>query len=118
MDYVKVFVTGGLLCGIAQILMDRTKLLPARIVVIYVILGIFLTGIGVYEAVVNFGGAGATVPIIGFGYSLGKGVMEEVDKEGLLGIITGGLKATAGGISAALFFGLIAALIFNPKAKS
>lgn len=117
MDYVKVFVTGGLLCGIAQILMDRTKLLPARIVVIYVVLGIFLTGIGVYEAVVSFGGAGATVPIIGFGYSLGKGVMEEVDKEGLLGIITGGLKATAGGISAALFFGLIAALIFNPKAK-
>lgn len=117
MEYVKAFITGGIICVIAQILMDRTKLLPARIVVIYVAAGTLLTGLGLYKYIVDFGGAGATVPLSGFGYSLGKGVMEEVDTKGLMGVITGGLKATATGITAAILFGYLAAVIFNPKPK-
>lgn len=117
MEYIKAFITGGIICVIAQILIDRTNLLPARIVVLYVVLGTFLTGLGLYDYVVDFGGAGATVPIIGFGYSLAKGVMEEVDSVGLLGAFTGGLKATAGGITAALLFGYLAALFSNAKVK-
>lgn len=117
MEYVKAFITGGLICVIAQILMDRTKLLPARIVVIYVAVGTLLTGLGLYKYLVDFGGAGATVPLSGFGYSLGEGVMEEVDTNGLMGVITGGLKATATGITAAILFGYLASVIFNPKPK-
>lgn len=117
MEYVKVFITGGIICVIAQILMDRTKLLPARIVVIYVVLGTLLTGIGIYDYIVDFGGAGATVPIIGFGYALGEGVMKEVDQIGLLGAFTGGLKATSAGITAAILFGYLGAVLFNSKPK-
>nr|WP_202975168.1 stage V sporulation protein AE [Vallitalea guaymasensis] len=114
-DYIKVFVTGGVICVIAQILMDKTKLMPARVLVIYVSLGTFLTGLGIYEHVVEFGGAGATVPLIGFGYSLGKGVIEAVKTSGFLGVFTGGMTATAGGITAALLFGYLAAVLFKPK---
>lgn len=117
MEYIRAFITGGVICIIAQILMDRTKLLPARIVVIYVVLGTLLTGIGLYKYVVGFGGAGATVPIIGFGYALGEGVMKEVDQVGLLGAFTGGLKATSAGITAAILFGYLGSVLFNSKAK-
>lgn len=117
MEYVRVFITGGIICVIAQVLMDRTKLLPPRIVVLYVSLGTILTGLGLYEYVVDFGGAGATVPLVGFGYVLGKGVVEEVGKNGLIGVFTGGLKAASGGITAAVLFGYLASIIFNPKAK-
>lgn len=118
MEYVKAFITGGAICLIAQILIDRTNLLPARIVVIYVVLGTLLTGVGIYDYIVEFGGAGATVPIIGFGYALAVGVMKEIDSSGLLGVFTGGIKATAGGITAALVFGYLAALLSNPKVKN
>lgn len=117
MEYVKAFLTGGVICAIAQVLIDRTKLLPARIVVLFVVLGALLTGVGLYEQVVEFGGAGATVPISGFGYALAKGVMEEVDAKGLFGVLTGGIIATSGGITAAIFFGYLASLIFNSKSK-
>lgn len=117
MEYVKVFVTGGLICLIAQLLIDKLKMVPARVVVLYVVVGAFLTGIGIYDYVVDFGGAGATVPLIGFGYSLAKGVMEEVQEVGLVGVVGGGLKATASGISAAMVFGYFASIFFNPKAK-
>lgn len=117
MEYVKAFVVGGLICVIAQVLIDRTKLLSARIVVLYVTLGTILTGLGLYDYLVEFGGAGATVPLSGFGYALGKGVMEEVDKSGLLGVLTGGIKATAAGLTAAILFGYLASVIFNPKPK-
>lgn len=117
MEYIKAFVTGGAICVIAQILMDRTKLLPARIVVLFVALGTLLTGLGIYQYVVDFGGAGATVPLSGFGYALGKGVMEEAKSAGLIGVLSGGLKATSAGISAAIVFGYLASVIFNPKAK-
>ncbi|PKM52422.1 MAG: stage V sporulation protein AE [Firmicutes bacterium HGW-Firmicutes-7] len=117
MEYFKAFITGGIICTIAQVLMDRTKLLPARIVVLYVVLGTLLTGLGLYQYVESFGGAGATVPIIGFGFALGEGVMKEVDKEGLIGAFTGGLKATSAGITAAILFGYLAAIIFDSKPK-
>ncbi len=117
MEYIKAFVTGGMICVIAQILMDRTKLMPARKDVTFVAAGTLLPGLGLYEYLVDFGGAGATVPLSGFGYALGKGVMEEVKTQGLLGVLSGGLKATAAGISAAIFFGYLAAIIFDPKAK-
>lgn len=117
MMYLKAFIVGGLLCVIAQILIDKTKLTPARIVVLYVVTGTFLTLIGVYQPIVNFAGSGATVPIIGFGYLLAKGAMEMVDKIGILGALTGGITAAAGGISAAIFFGYLAALCFKSKGK-
>jgi len=117
MDYLKVFVTGGIICAIAQILIDKTKLTSARILVGYVVLGCILGGLGIYEVIKEFGGAGATVPLTGFGYTLAKGVMEEVDSAGFLGAFTGGLKATAGGIGVAILFSLIAALVFKPKGK-
>lgn len=117
MEYLKAFVTGGVICVIAQFLMDKIKMLPAKVVVLYVTLGTILTGLGLYEAVVQFGGAGATVPLSGFGYALGKGVIKEVDESGLIGVLTGGLKATAGGITAAILFGYLASIIFNPKPK-
>lgn len=118
MDYIKAFIVGGLLCVIAQLLIDYTKLTPARILVTYVVVGVALGAIGVYQHLVEFAGAGATVPLTGFGNTLAKGVREAVDKDGFLGIFTGGLSATAGGITAAITAGLLASLIFKPKDKS
>ncbi|MCQ4727089.1 stage V sporulation protein AE [Anaerotignum faecicola] len=117
MDYLKAFLVGGLICVIGQILVDKTKLTSARILVMFVSLGCILGGLGIYEIIADFGGSGATVPLTGFGWVLSKGVIEEIDKVGFLGIFTGGLKAAAGGVSAAVFFAFLAALIFNPKEK-
>ena len=117
MQYVKCFIVGGLICVVGQILIDKTKLTSARILVLFVTLGVILTGIGLYEPLVDFAGAGATVPLTGFGYSLAKGVMKEVDSVGLLGALTGGLTATSAGISAAILFGFLAALVAKPKMK-
>ena len=118
MDYLKAFLVGGLLCLIGQILIDKTKLTPARILVSYVVAGVFLGAIGIYGPIVDFAGAGASVPLTGFGYLLSKGVKEAVDKSGFVGIFTGGLNAAAGGISAAIFAGLIASFLFKAKDKS
>ena len=118
MDYLKAFLVGGALCLIGQILIDKTKLTPARIVVSYVVIGVLLSAIGVYEPLVEFAGAGATVPLTGFGHTLAKGVKEAVQEKGFLGILTGGLKAAAGGITAAIFCGLLVSLIFKDKDKS
>lgn len=117
MDYVYAFVVGGILCVIGQLLIDLTKLTPARILVIYVVTGTILTILGVYEPLVETAGCGATIPLTGFGYSLGKGVIKGVSEKGLLGAFTGGITATSGGIAAAIFFGFIIALIFNSKEK-
>lgn len=117
MDLLKAFIVGGLICVVGQILIDKTKLTPARIMVGYVTIGVFLTLFGIYEPIVNFAGAGATVPLSGFGYSLCKGVMKAVNDEGLIGIIKGGVMSTAAGITAAIVFGYIIALIFKPKQK-
>lgn len=117
MDYIKAFIIGGIICVIGQILIDKTKLMSGRILVLFVVLGAVLQGMGLYEPLVKFGGAGATVPLPGFGYSLAKGAMGEVDKIGLKGAFTGGIKATAAGITAAIVFAYLAALVFNPKAK-
>lgn len=117
MDYLKAFIVGGIICIIGQILIDKTKITSARILVLFVVTGCILGGLGIYEKIVDFGGAGATVPLPGFGYNLAKGVKEAVDKDGFLGILTGGLKAAAGGLSAAMLFGFLASLIFNPKEK-
>ena len=118
MDYLKAFFIGGLFCLLGQILIDKTKLTPARILVSYVVIGVLLGGLGVYEKLAEFAGAGATVPLTGFGNTLAKGVREAVDKDGFLGIFTGGLKATAGGITAAIVSGLVMSLIFKAKDKS
>ena len=118
MDYIKAFAVGGILCVIGQILIDKTKLTPARILVSYVVIGVILGALGVYKPVVEFAGAGASVPLTGFGYALSKGVKEAVQQDGFLGIFTGGLKACAGGITIAVFFGLLTSLIFKPKDKS
>lgn len=118
MDYLKAFVIGGIICVIGQILIDKTKLTPARILVSYVVAGVLLTGVGLYEPLVEYAGAGATVPLTGFGYNLAKGVQRAVAQDGFLGIFTGGFKATAGGIASAIIFGLIMSLIFKPKDKS
>lgn len=118
MDYIKAFAVGGLLCVIAQLLIDYTKLTPAKILVSYVVLGVALGGIGLYPKLVDFAGAGASVPLLGFGNTLAKGVREAVDSDGFLGIFTGGLKATAGGITVAIVSGLLVSLIFKPKDKS
>ena len=118
MDFVKAFLIGGLFCLIGQVLIDKTKLTPARILVCYVVVGVFLGAVGVYKPIVNFAGAGATVPLTGFGNTLARGVKEAVDKDGFLGIFTGGLTASAGGIAAAIFAGLLASLIFKAKDKS
>lgn len=117
MEYVKAFIVGGLLCLIGQILIDKTKLTPARILVSYVVVGVFLGAIGVYKPLAEFAGAGATVPLTGFGYSIAKGVKEAVQEDGFLGVLTGGLKATAGGITAAILAGLIASFLFKAKDK-
>lgn len=118
MEYIKAFVVGGMFCVIGQILVDKTKLTPARILVGYVVIGVLLGAIGVYKPIADFAGAGATVPLTGFGYSLAKGVKEAVQQDGFLGILTGGLKATAGGIAAAIISGLTVSLIFKAKDKS
>lgn len=118
MDYLKAFVIGGLICVIGQILIDKTKLTPARILVGYVVAGVILGAIGIYKPIADFAGAGATVPLTGFGYSLAKGVKEAVQSDGFIGILTGGLKATAGGITAAITAGLIVSLIFKAKDKA
>jgi len=118
MDYIKAFLVGGTLCLLGQLLIDKTKLTPARILVSYVVIGVILGAVGLYKPLVEFAGAGASVPLTGFGYTLSKGVKEAVQQEGFLGIFTGGLKACAGGIAAAIFAGLITSLIFKPKDKS
>ena len=117
MDYLKAFLVVGLLCLIGQILIDKTKLTPARILVSYVVAGVILGALGIYKYIVEFGGAGATVPLTGFGYTLVEGVRKAVDEKGGWGILTGGLTATAGGISAAVVFGWLAGLIFKQKDK-
>ena len=114
---LNAFWTGGLICVIGQILIDKTKLTPARILVSYVVSGVALTAVGLYEPLVKFAGAGASVPLTGFGYTLAKGVEKAVEEYGLLGALTGGLTATAGGITAAVLFGLIASLVSKPKIK-
>ena len=114
---LKAFLVGGILCIIAQILIDKTALTPARILVSYVCAGVFLTGIGVYPYLIEFAGAGATVPLIGFGNLLAKGTREAIDKSGFLGIFTGGLTSAAGGICAAVVFGYLSAILFKSKTK-
>ena len=118
MDYVKAFLVGGALCLIAQVLIDYTKLTPARILVSYVVIGVILGGLGLYEPLVEFAGAGATVPLTGFGNTLAKGVRKAIEEDGFLGIFTGGLGSAAGGITAAVVAGLVASLIFKPKDKA
>lgn len=114
---LKCFITGGVICIIGQILIDKTKLTPARILVFFVTLGAILGGLGVYKYLVDFAGAGATVPLTGFGYNLSKGAIEGVQESGILGAFTGGVKASSGGIAAAVFFGYIASLLSKPKIK-
>lgn len=117
MTYMNAFIVGGVICAAGQILIDRTKLTPARILVLFVTSGAILTALGVYQRLVEIGGAGATVPLTGFGYSLAKGAFRDVDQYGLLGAFTGGVKAAAAGITAAVFFGYLASVAFRPKAK-
>lgn len=118
MDYLKSFLIGGAICLVGQLLIDKTKLTPARILVSYVVAGVILGAVGLYAPFAEFAEAGAAVPLTGFGNTLAKGVREAVDEQGFLGIFTGGLKATAGGITAAILAGLLAALLFRPKDKS
>ena len=117
MQMLKCFVVGGLICIIGQILIDKTKLTPAKILVIFVTTGAILGGLGIYKYIIDFAGCGATVPLTGFGANLAKGAIQEVKSAGLLGAFTGGIKASAGGIAAAIFFGYIASLIAKPKIK-
>ena len=118
MEYLKAFLVGGGLCLIAQLLIDYTKLTPAKILVSYVVLGVVLGGMGIYQPLVDFAGAGASVPLLGFGNTLAKGVRDAIEDSGFLGIFTGGLKATAGGITVAICAGLLVSLIFKPKDKA
>ena len=118
LTYLRAFLVGGIFCVIAQILIDRTKLTPARILVTYVVVGVVLGGIGAYQPLVEFAGAGATVPLTGFGYLIAKGVKEAVQEDGFQGILTGGLKSSAGGITAAIIAGVIASFLFKPKDKA
>lgn len=117
MDYLKAFLVGGLICALVQILMDKTKLMPGRIMVLLVCSGVALGFLGVYEPFIEWAGSGASIPLLGFGNTLFKGVKESIGEEGILGLFLGGLKASAAGISAALVFGYIGSLIFNPKMK-
>lgn len=117
-DYLKAFIVGGLFCAVGQVLIDYTKLTPARILVSYVVAGVALGAVGIYEPLVEWAGAGATVPLTGFGYLLADGVKNAVDSNGIMGVFTGGLTASAGGITVAILFGLIMALIFKPGDKS
>ena len=118
MEYIRAFITGGLICVIGQILIDKTNLTSARILVLFVTLGVVLTGLGIYEPIVEFGGAGATVPLPGFGYALAKGAIKGVKEKGILGAFSGGVMATAGGIAAAIVFGYLTAVLFDPKSKN
>lgn len=118
MQYLKCFIVGGLICVIGQILLDRTKLTNGKIMVLFLVAGAVLQAIGVYGPLVDFAGAGATVPISGFGYALAKGAMEGVTSDGILGAFSGGITATASGITVAIVFGYLAALIANPKSKT
>ena len=118
MDYLKAFIVGGLFCVVGQVLIDKTKLTPARILVAYVVSGVVLGAVGVYKPLAEWAGAGATVPLTGFGYSLAKGVKAAVAEKGLLGAVTGGVTSTAGGIAAAIFLGVLVAMLFKPKPKS
>lgn len=118
MEYLKAFLFGGLLCLIGQILIDKTRLTPARILVSYVVIGVVLGAVGIYQPLAEFAGAGVTVPLTGFGNSIARGVRQAVDEEGFIGVLTGGLKATAGGITAAIAAGVLASLIFQAKDKS
>ena len=115
MQYLNAFLCGGVLCAVGQVLLDRTKLTPARILVCYVTAGVLLGGLGLYAPLVEWAGAGATVPLTGFGFTLAKGVQKAVSQHGLLGALTGGISATAGGITAAIFFGFLVALLFRAK---
>ena len=118
MEYIKAFFVGGLLCVIGQLLIDKTKLTPARILVMYVVGGVILSAFGVYQNIVDWAGAGATVPLTGFGHTLATGVREAVDEFGFIGILIGGIKSTAGGITGAILIGFLAAVIFTPKDKA
>lgn len=115
--YLAVFLCGGILCLVGQVLIDKTKLTPARILVLYVVVGVILGAIGVYQPLIDRCGAGATVPLTGFGANLASGVREAVEKDGFWGVLTGGITAAAGGITAAVFFGYLAAIFFHPKPK-
>jgi stage V sporulation protein AE len=117
LEYVKAFAVGGVLCAIGQVLIDKTKLTPARILTLYVVMGVILGGVGVYEPLAEWAGAGATVPLTGFGNTLAKGVRKAIEESGVLGIFTGGFTAAAAGICAAVFFGFLVALIFKPREK-
>ncbi len=117
LKYLIVFLVGGAICIIAQILIDKTKLTPARILVIYVCTGVVLSSLGIYQHLVDFANAGATIPLLGFGHLVAQGVKEAIDTGGLLGALTGGLKAAAGGICASIVFGFLASLIFSSKTK-
>jgi len=117
LTYINAFLVGGIICSIGQVLIDKTKLTPARILVLFVTSGAILTALGIYQKIVDIGGAGATIPLTGFGYNLAKGAFQDVDKNGILGAFTGGIKAAAAGITAAIFFGYIASVVFTPKAK-
>lgn len=117
MEYIKAFLVGGAICAVVQILMDRTKLMPGRIMVMLVCLGCILGAIGIYQPFIDYAGAGASVPLLGFGNTLWKGVKEAIDENGFIGIFMGGFKASAVGISAALVFGYLASIIFQPKMK-
>ncbi|MDR0999960.1 MAG: stage V sporulation protein AE [Clostridiales bacterium] len=117
MDYIKAFVIGGLICVLGQILLDKTNITSSRILVLFVVAGCVLGGFGLYEKFVEFAGAGATVPLPGFGNLLAKGTMKEVDEMGLLGVLSGGFKSMAGGVSAAILFSFVAGVVFSPKEK-
>ena len=118
MEYLNAFLCGGILCAIGQILIDKTKLTPARILTGYVVAGVILSALGVYQPIADWGGAGATVPLTGFGHLLAKGVKKAVAEQGVLGAFTGGVTSAAGGITAAIFFGFLVALLCKPKPKS
>ena len=117
MDYFNAFIVGGLICAIGQIIMDKTKLNPAHILVIFLTSGVILTALGIYEPIVEFGGAGATVPLPGFGYALANGAIKGASENGILGAFTGGVTAASGGVAAATFFGYLMSVIFRPKTK-
>ena len=117
MEYLRAFLCGGLICAFSQVLIDRTRLTPARILTSYVVLGVLLTALGIYQPVVKWGGCGATTPLFGFGYAMAEGVKKAVSEQGLLGALSGGLSAAAAGVSAAVLFSLIAAFLFKPKSR-
>lgn len=117
MEYIMAFIVGGIICVIGQILMDATKLTPAHVLVLFVTLGAILSGLGLYQPLVDVGKAGATIPITGFGHTLVRGVIDDINRKGLLGIFTGGLTSTAAGITTAVVFGYLMAILFNPKSK-